>query len=142
MLQKIKNLLWHFRRLIYNRVTFANWSRLKYTTAIYEISPTEDGKFCASVHLFLNEPVQGVDAPLNKVLVIPLNIVQSSPEKLITYLYMLGPIFKRTSDKALETNKHGQVIRRWMIIPADEAASILQNLGDVKPTHMGSDAVN
>jgi hypothetical protein len=145
LFQRIKNLLCSFRHLMSSKVVIPNWSRLEYMSTVYAVVPAANGKFTVNVHLFLDEPIKDPteeNAQDNIVMIVPMNIVQDSAEKVIANLYLLGPIFHRTSYKALEMDETGKVIKVWSIIPPEHAPTVFREEKGIRPTHVGSDSIN
>jgi hypothetical protein len=113
--------------LMSSKVVIPNWSR-RIPSTVYAIIPTADGRFSVNVHLFLNEPTDPTKK-MQKIILwwLFLWTLYKTPEKVMMYLYVLGPIFHHTSFKALEMDDGSKVVKVWSIIPPEQVLFSWEN---------------
>ncbi len=154
MLKWLQN-LWRSAPLTTNTLpnktlSIENWSHLEYVSSVYKISPTTDGRFMACVNLFLHKPQMEVPKD-NECIIIPLGgCVFNTAIDVAAYLYLMGPVFHNTSDRAGEVDKEGNILKFWKLDSSLLSGILKLEPTDaeknkdliVKPTHNGSDTVN
>ncbi len=91
------------KKMKYPEITIPGWSRVPCKAVIYQIVPIENDRWAADAAIFVDKPTG--QPTIDKVIQIPLNIVQKTPEMVFVYLQALGPLFMNTVDTVIVYNR-------------------------------------
>jgi hypothetical protein len=122
-------------------LTFKPWTQIMYEAAVYEIAPTDDGQWAACICLFMNKPDHTSNPLENDALMFQMNIIFPTPEEVVTYLHMMGPLFLGISANAIQIDKTGEIVKIWSVAQPNIQPTVLNN-NIVMPTHAGTNTVN
>ena len=122
-------------------LSFKPWAQVQYEAAVYEIAPTDDGQWAACICLFMNKPDHTSNPLENDALMFQMSIIFPTPEEVVTYLHLLGPLFIGTSGNAIQIDQTGEIVKIWSVANPNVQSSVI-NSNVIRATHAGTNTVN